>query len=171
MASYGNVMGGRLSFKGSSTSTDASREPSNSDDSKYQKKRRHDKKSKRSKHKKSKKEKRKLGTSSDDFYEDVKVNENDTEGRKLLDAHSRKKQRSEVPICSNTDGGDDDEDRYAGLTPAQRKFEQVKSQREMEQINKMISKTHRQKIDEFNDKLARLSEHHDIPKVSAAGNG
>ena len=32
-------------------------------------------------------------------------------------------------------------------------------------IRKKISKSHRQAIEEYNAKLASLSEHHDIPRV------
>jgi protein FAM32A len=32
-------------------------------------------------------------------------------------------------------------------------------------------KTYREKVNEFNDKLSTLTEHNDIPRISAAGNG
>jgi len=32
-------------------------------------------------------------------------------------------------------------------------------------IEKMAAKSHREKIEEYNEKLANLSEHHDIPRV------
>lgn len=36
---------------------------------------------------------------------------------------------------------------------------------EAERAAKQASKSHRQKVEEFNQYLANLSEHHDIPKV------
>ncbi len=38
-------------------------------------------------------------------------------------------------------------------------------------MKKVLSKTHRERIDEFNQYLSVLTEHNDIPRVSAAGNG
>lgn len=37
--------------------------------------------------------------------------------------------------------------------------------REKEIIKKAAEKSHRKKIEEFNQYLSKLSEHHDIPKV------
>ncbi|GBG28874.1 Protein FAM32A [Hondaea fermentalgiana] len=65
----------------------------------------------------------------------------------------------------------DDNDSLAGLTPAQRRFELKQREREAERIKEMTRMTHRERVDAFNEKLSKLSEHHDIPKVSAAGNG
>jgi protein FAM32A len=37
---------------------------------------------------------------------------------------------------------------------------------EAERILKKAEKTHRQRVQEFNESLEKLSEHYDIPKVS-----
>jgi len=50
-------------------------------------------------------------------------------------------------------------------TPAQKAFDTVQEQRKQILLEKNIAKSHRQKIDEFNEKLSKLSEHYDIPKV------
>eukprot|EP00455_Lapot_gusevi_P039098 TRINITY_DN4381_c0_g1_i1.p1 TRINITY_DN4381_c0_g1~~TRINITY_DN4381_c0_g1_i1.p1 ORF type:complete len:112 (+),score=31.76 TRINITY_DN4381_c0_g1_i1:67-402(+) len=50
-------------------------------------------------------------------------------------------------------------------TKAERRFEEAVAKREAELIEKKITKTHRQKIEEFNQYLANMSEHYDIPKV------
>lgn len=42
---------------------------------------------------------------------------------------------------------------------------------EKQLMKKVLSKTHRERIDEFNQYLSVLTEHNDIPRVSAAGNG
>lgn len=41
----------------------------------------------------------------------------------------------------------------------------VQAAREKQTIERLASKTHKDKVNEFNDKLANLTEHHDIPKV------
>ncbi|QDZ23556.1 hypothetical protein HOP50_10g60950 [Chloropicon primus] len=50
-------------------------------------------------------------------------------------------------------------------TTAEKKFEQKLAKREEEEIAKAAKMTHRERVKEFNEKLANLSEHYDIPKV------
>ncbi|CEP19148.1 hypothetical protein [Parasitella parasitica] len=50
-------------------------------------------------------------------------------------------------------------------TEAERKFEEIKRQRQMERVSKAANKSHKDRVQEFNQKLEQLSEHHDIPKV------
>ncbi|KAL0136886.1 hypothetical protein V8B55DRAFT_1543432 [Mucor lusitanicus] len=50
-------------------------------------------------------------------------------------------------------------------TEAERKFEEIKRQRQMERVSKAAAKSHKDRVQEFNQKLEQLSEHHDIPKV------
>ncbi|OQS07153.1 hypothetical protein THRCLA_20212 [Thraustotheca clavata] len=59
----------------------------------------------------------------------------------------------------------------SGLTPAQKKHEKFKAKREEEVIKKQASKTYRERVEEFSNYLGNLTEHHDVPRVSAAGNG
>ena len=51
-------------------------------------------------------------------------------------------------------------------TPAQEAFEKVQEKRHMERILKKASKTHKQRVEDFNRHLDTLTEHYDIPKVS-----
>lgn len=51
------------------------------------------------------------------------------------------------------------------LTPAERRFLQQREKIELERLAKMASKSHRDRVQEFNQYLANLSEHYDIPKV------
>ncbi|XP_055266719.1 protein FAM32A-like [Moschus berezovskii] len=51
-------------------------------------------------------------------------------------------------------------------TPAQVAFEKVQEKRQMERILKKASKTHKQRVEDFNRHLDTLTEHYDIPKVS-----
>jgi protein FAM32A len=58
-----------------------------------------------------------------------------------------------------------------GLTAAQRSLEEAQRRREKELVKKMVSKSHRQKVEDLNNLLATMPEHHDIPKISYAGIG
>ena len=51
-------------------------------------------------------------------------------------------------------------------TPAQVAFEKVQEKRQMERILKKASKTHKQRVQDFNRHLDTLMEHYGIPKVS-----
>jgi protein FAM32A len=57
------------------------------------------------------------------------------------------------------------------LTEAEKKalkFKSKQAKREMEQVVKL---SHRERVEQFNEKLGSLTELNDIPRVSAAGNG
>jgi protein FAM32A len=64
------------------------------------------------------------------------------------------------------DGGDDDD-----MTEAERKAMKFKMERQRQESEKVANKSHRERVEEFNEKLGSLTEHNDIPRVSAAGNG
>ncbi|CAM9770923.1 unnamed protein product [Choristocarpus tenellus] len=57
------------------------------------------------------------------------------------------------------------------LTPAQKRFRETQQRREAAQIKQLVSKTHRERVEDFNALLASKTEHNDIPRCSAAGNG
>lgn len=57
------------------------------------------------------------------------------------------------------------------LTPAQRRFREKQLEREGKKIRGMVKQTHRERIENFNALLASMTEHNDIPRCSAAGNG
>ncbi len=50
-------------------------------------------------------------------------------------------------------------------TAHEKKYDAHMRKLEEERLRSMATKSHRERIKEFNDKLANLSEHHDIPKV------
>jgi len=50
-------------------------------------------------------------------------------------------------------------------TAAEKRYEEQLAKREKDRISKMVAKSHRERIEEFNQRLANLSEHYDIPKV------
>jgi protein FAM32A len=63
------------------------------------------------------------------------------------------------------------EDDLDGLTEAERKALKRRRERERIEAEKVAQKSHRERVEEFNNKLASLTELNDIPRVSAAGNG
>jgi protein FAM32A len=69
--------------------------------------------------------------------------------------------------ADNVENSDDDEE----LTESERKAIKLKRQRQKEESKIIASKSHRERVEELNVKLGNLTEHNDIPRVSAAGNG
>ena len=57
------------------------------------------------------------------------------------------------------------------LTATEKKTLKRKMEREKLELEKVANKSHRERMEEFNDKLGSLTELNDIPRVSAAGNG
>ncbi|KAG6387867.1 hypothetical protein SASPL_153062 [Salvia splendens] len=57
-------------------------------------------------------------------------------------------------------GGEDER-----LTPAERRYMEQRQKIELKRLAKAAKKSHRDRIEEFNQYLANLSEHYDIPKV------
>lgn len=51
------------------------------------------------------------------------------------------------------------------LTPAERRYLEQKERIESHRLAKTSDKSHRDRISKFNQYLANLSEHYDIPKV------
>ncbi|KAI0706117.1 hypothetical protein BC835DRAFT_1260603 [Cytidiella melzeri] len=50
-------------------------------------------------------------------------------------------------------------------TAAEKRFEEVQKKRLADRVARMATKSHKDRVSEFNNKLEALSEHHDIPKV------
>ena len=70
----------------------------------------------------------------------------------------KKKKRIEVPI-------------EEGATDAERRHKKRSLAKQKEVLKEVVKKTHRERVDDFNEKLGSLTEHNDIPRISAAGNG
>ncbi|XP_057959344.1 uncharacterized protein LOC131151894 [Malania oleifera] len=51
------------------------------------------------------------------------------------------------------------------LTPAERRYIEQRGQIDLHRMAKTANKSHRDRIQDFNQYLANLSEHYDIPKV------
>ncbi|KAJ2356620.1 hypothetical protein IWW50_000882 [Coemansia erecta] len=50
-------------------------------------------------------------------------------------------------------------------TQAELKYEETQKRRKLEQIERLAGKSYREQIKEFNDKLEREPEQHDMPRV------
>ncbi|CAN6540172.1 unnamed protein product [Malus baccata var. baccata] len=54
---------------------------------------------------------------------------------------------------------------YGHLTPAERRYLEQTERIQRQRLSKIARKSHRDRVQEFNQYLANLSEHYDIPKV------
>ncbi|EWM30555.1 Protein of unknown function DUF1754, eukaryotic [Nannochloropsis gaditana] len=90
------------------------------------------------------------------------------EGDAVL-THEKQEERGGNESISDTSSFPSEKD--DGLTETQRRHIAKLKERERQNIKKLVSKSHRERIDEFNQYLSVLTEHNDIPRVSAAGNG
>jgi protein FAM32A len=86
------------------------------------------------------------------------------EKSRLEETHTEEKSRLEETHKEPADVDD-------GLTEAERKAAKKKRERERTEMEQVASKSHRERVEEFNEKLGSLTELNDIPRVSAAGNG
>jgi protein FAM32A len=57
------------------------------------------------------------------------------------------------------------------MTESQRKYMKRKEEIEARNAKKIVGQSYRERIEGYNHKLSQMSEHNDIPRVSAAGNG
>ncbi|XP_063770826.1 protein FAM32A isoform X1 [Pseudophryne corroboree] len=69
-------------------------------------------------------------------------------------------------MLSNTKNEEKKKPSLDKRTPAQLAFEKMQEKRQMERILQKASKTHKQRVEDFNRHLDALTEHYDIPKVS-----
>ena len=67
------------------------------------------------------------------------------------------------------DMGDDErlqhDDAEDHRTAAEKRYQEQKLQLDLQRLKKVAKKSHRERVGEFNQYLANLSEHYDIPKV------
>ena len=83
--------------------------------------------------------------------------------------HDRQKEREEAAL--ELAAGDED---AGGAVPppprdnrtaAEKRYDEQMEKNQAKIVEKMASKSHRDKVRDFNEYLSKLSEHHDIPKV------
>lgn len=85
-----------------------------------------------------------------------------SDGEKDLDAVLQKVDEEHDVLLPNEETAAVEDRR----TEAEKRRDAHMMKYEQERAKKAASKSHRQRIEEFNKKLATLTEHHDIPKIS-----
>ena len=91
-----------------------------------------------------------------------------TEATTIHEANHNDNNKTSKDDVNYHQNDDDDDD---GLTEVERKALRRRLERERLDAEKIAQKSHRERIEEFNSKLASQTELNDIPRVSAAGNG
>ena len=81
-----------------------------------------------------------------------------------------KKTKEPVPTTSHSDVSST-KTPVGGLTESQLKHKRAREELELRQAKKLVSSSYRERVEDFNAKLSRMTEHNDIPRISAAGNG
>jgi protein FAM32A len=103
------------------------------------------------------------------FKGDKKKKNKKAKKKKQKSKHSISDQEAAAVAESLTN--DIEEEAIDEMTEAERKAFIRKQKREMEEMESVARKSHRERVEDFNEKLGQLTEHNDIPRVSAAGNG
>ena len=78
------------------------------------------------------------------------------EAKREVESHEGKEALVEKSVAHGTDI----------RTEAEKRFEAHAERYELQRVKKLASKSHREKIRELNEKLATMTEHQDIPRVS-----
>ncbi|KAK1146517.1 hypothetical protein N8T08_002947 [Aspergillus melleus] len=141
---YASGGGGKLKLKGSKVS-----------DGRVDKKKK--KAKKREKQEEQEENATKGNSAGDDDGRDLNKN-NDNEGP-VRQSQGRSSDE-EVNTTAEEDGGV-----VVGKTEAERKYEDAKKKRLQERLKREGVKTHKERVEELNKYLSRLSEHHDMPKI------
>jgi len=81
------------------------------------------------------------------------------EDRKAL-AEDEDAEKSGKKVAIDEEGDIDD-----GKTPAQRRHEEMRRKRLDERLEREGVKSHKEKVEELNKYLSKLSEHHDMPRI------
>ncbi|EPS25243.1 hypothetical protein PDE_00176 [Penicillium oxalicum 114-2] len=69
------------------------------------------------------------------------------------------------PRRSNSRDRDEDRGAMVAKTEAERRYEEMRRRRLQERLKKEGIKSHKERVEELNKYLSRLSEHHDMPKI------
>jgi protein FAM32A len=79
----------------------------------------------------------------------------------------KKYQREESSETESDKNGDERNPHsdYDHLTPAERRYMEQKQKIDMKKMTKVANKSYKDRMKDFNQYLANLSEHYDIPKV------
>jgi protein FAM32A len=160
------VLGGKLKLKGAPLPT------------KGEKKKKKRKESSSADSEEQEKKKQKLETESKTSSQQVneqqintiQCTDGSTQGQSFLQ-NSSTTNATTTGVTTTTTTSLDDSVAQPKALPTRRKtlaelnFERVQKERQREKVAKLAMKSHRQRIEEFNQHLASLTEHYDIPKV------
>ncbi|CAH8381354.1 unnamed protein product [Eruca vesicaria subsp. sativa] len=135
MSAYDNVIGGKLKLKGKALDVKAGGV-------------------KKKKKKQRKQEEQALTITDHELIE----GENTEALGKLIEGEGEEEDEGSRSELSKHD--DDDL-----LTPAERRYIEQKQRLDVQKLAKEANKSHRNRIEDFNQYLANMSEHYDIPKV------
>ncbi|KAF8516128.1 hypothetical protein BU17DRAFT_51110, partial [Hysterangium stoloniferum] len=90
----------------------------------------------------------------------------DKEKSDLARARLQETESSEASgIKSPNNSGRNSPAAEGGKTEAEKRFEEMQRERLAKRVAKLAGTTHKDRVNEFNNKLEALSEHHDIPKA------
>ncbi len=101
-------------------------------------------------------------------------------GSKNNDKKNKKSETKMTTNVSDQKGGDDNTARISDngdkkslifITEAQRIHKEKRMAQEEKELKKFLKTSHRDRIEKFNQTLGMMTEHNDIPRISAAGNG
>jgi protein FAM32A len=97
-------------------------------------------------------------------------------GKRSLDASSSTTTNTTTTEASSTtsssSSGNSKEDKEdVHLTEAQKRFKAKRAEIESKRARELAKTSFRDRVEDFNMRLSKMTEHNDIPRVSAAGNG
>ena len=81
------------------------------------------------------------------------------------------KQKEQESEKQNEEASSDTKYDEGHLTKAQKIHMKRMNDKLEKDMEKILEVSHRERVNKFNEKLGSLTEHNDIPRVSAAGNG
>ena len=90
---------------------------------------------------------------------------------KFKGSHDNSAKKRKIEVLKTTEEAKDEIDPNQFLTEAQKKHIEKMKENEYKEVKLVVNTTYRERLEKFNTTLATMSEHNDIPRVSAAGNG
>lgn len=99
---------------------------------------------------------------------DKRARKSDSDSSKKMPSSvsDQKKEPSNVSLSDNGDRKS-----LIFMTEAQRIHKEKRMALEEKELKKFVKVPHRDRIEMFNMRLGQMTEHNDIPRISAAGNG
>ena len=109
------------------------------------------------------------------FGDDAEAFQRDVEkkSKKKKKKKSKRREREEEEEEDKKKGEEEEEvkEEELYLTESEKRYRKRQLETERRAIRELRSLSHRDRVNQFNEKLEQLPEHNDIPRVSAAGNG